>query len=157
MQKIIYTQTHNDNITLLHTQTHIVIHTNLSDTQQQLGEVHIQMIHTYRPSGVVCSYHYLCCITIDQDSQHQMAVVDTGPVQHLGVERHTYPSSQAMWSGVSLSSPLIFMLALLLTRTDKVRGWLLIQAQCTAVRPCLSCQLGSAPSPNRRTTSSVWP
>ena len=37
---------------------------------------------------MVCSYHYLCCITIDQDSQHQMAVVDTGPVQHLGVETH---------------------------------------------------------------------
>ena len=62
MQKIIYTQTHNDKyyITLLHTQTHIVIHTNLSDTQQQLGEVHTQRTHTYRPSGVVCSYHYLC-------------------------------------------------------------------------------------------------
>ena len=27
-------------------------------------------------------------ITIDQDSQHQMEVVDTGPVQHLGVETH---------------------------------------------------------------------
>ena len=65
MQKIIHTQTHNDKyyITLLHTQTHIVIHTNLSHTEQQIGWANTQWIHTYRHSGVVCSYlypRYLC-------------------------------------------------------------------------------------------------
>ena len=45
-------------ITLLHTQTHIVIHTNLSDNQQQLGWTHIQSILYYRRRGVVCSYVY---------------------------------------------------------------------------------------------------
>ena len=87
MQKIIYTQTHNDKyyITLLHTQTHIVIHTNLSHTQQQLGDMYT--LKGSIPTGDVewCVLSSILDIyvgiTIDKDRQYLMAVVDTGPMK----------------------------------------------------------------------------